>query len=214
MEAFKKLLEDTGEPAMLEICYTFMTLATVRPTEDQRALLEAKFAQDRHYENLRALQSASDRCRECSAVFADYGKLGCDTEHCLHEQRVKNSEAIQKIVNFFGAEPVQPVLTTIVESKEDRPRAPKPPKGVERYWPASRAKRFAAAVGAKGRLNHVEALEFLCKQACLTQEQLLKTNPLDCCTTRHLLNYRCLLGRKTYNDMWQMRRYDTYVATQ
>lgn len=38
---------------MLSNCYTFMTLSTKRPSEEQRQTLEAKFAQDRRFEELR-----------------------------------------------------------------------------------------------------------------------------------------------------------------
>jgi len=190
MEAFRKLLDDIGEPAMLELCYTFMTLATVRPTEEQRALLEAKFAQDRRYEQLRA-----PICHECEVALT-HDSLGCDEENCLQEQRAANSEAIQKIVNFFRPEP-----TEIVTSAPPKPPAPKPPKEAERFWPAARAKRFAAAVGAKGRLNHSEALDFLCKAYRLTREQLFNTHPLDYGKGKFWLSYRSLLGDSTYDQL-------------
>lgn len=50
---FSKLLADMGEAALLEQCYKFMTFSTERPTEEQRQLLEGKFAQDRGYKGPR-----------------------------------------------------------------------------------------------------------------------------------------------------------------
>jgi len=54
MDRFRKLLDEVGEEEMLSNCYTFMTLSTLRPTEEQREILEAKFTQDKRFEYLRS----------------------------------------------------------------------------------------------------------------------------------------------------------------
>ena len=53
--AFRDLLNSIGEEEMLKHCYDFMTFAIVRPSEEQRQVLEQKFEQDRRFEELRSI---------------------------------------------------------------------------------------------------------------------------------------------------------------
>ena len=150
---FAELLTQMGEAAMLQQCYMFVAFSTQRPTEEEREFLEAKFAQDRRYEEMR-LPSA----HATEFVPPTYG-------------------------SYFGLEGVvlPPMVPRHVSYKPVA--EPVAPKEAERFWSAKRAKNFAAYLDRYndvtwGHVNHARALQLLARCAGITTEQLFKTDPI------------------------------------
>ena len=130
MDGFRKLLSEIGEEQMLSNCYTFMTLSTARPTEEQRQTLEAKFEQDRRYEELRTEPNSPpspflysrieevkpdtlmpNSCGICGASFVDHGSVACTEDLCLYERREQLREKMNDILDRAP--------TAIVESQQE-----------------------------------------------------------------------------------------------
>lgn len=147
---FSKLLAEMGEAALLEQCYSFMTFATQRPTEEQRHLLELKFAQDRRYKELR------EPVAECLPVFGSYYDL-------------ENTDLQPKRQVSFG-----PVNTNIVESVSGRATYYWPAirtRNFVRYLDAFNEVTW-------GRVNHNRGLEILAAAANISVMKLLRTDPV------------------------------------
>lgn len=152
---FAELLTQMGETAMLQQCYMFMAFSTERLTNEKRQLLEAKFAQDRRYEELRLPPAPTVEC--VTPIYGSYFGL---------EDAVLPS-TVPRRVSF---KPVAEVLTAV-------------PKEAERFWPAKRAKNFVAHLDRYndvtwGQVNHARALQLLARSAGITTEQLFNTDPM------------------------------------
>lgn len=150
---FAELLTQMGETAMLQQCYMFVAFSTQRPTEEEREFLEAKFAQDRRYEEMRLPPAPATE--PAPPTYGSYFGL----------EWVVLPPMAQRHVSFKPvAEPVAP-------------------KEAERFWSAKRAKNFAAYLDRYndvtwGRVNHTRALQLLARCAGITTEQLFKTDPI------------------------------------
>ena len=147
---FRKLTEEIGEEAMLSLCYEFMTFCVKRPTEEQRLVLEAKFEQDRYFEQLRKI--LTDKTEIVTPSAAPYPRAPFQ-------------------------EPV-PVSPKPQEPQEEPTKPQKVPKRAERYWPFMRVKNFVKHLDlAKGRFSHMKGLEILAAHKGISVEELLDTRP-------------------------------------
>ena len=152
---FAELLTQMGEAAMLQQCYMFVAFSTERLTGEEREFLEAKFAQDRRYEELRLPPAAPVEC--VSPTYGSYFGL---------EDTVLPA-TVPRHVSFKS---VTEVLTAV-------------PKEAERFWPAKRCKNFVAHLDRYndvtwGRVNHARGLQLLARCAGITTEELFKTDPI------------------------------------
>ena len=147
---FRKLTEEIGEEAMLSLCYEFMTFCVTRPTEEQRLVLEAKFEQDRYFEQLRKILTDKTEIVTPSP-----------TPSATPSPRAPFQEPV----------PVSP-------KPQEPPKPQKVPKRAERYWPFMRVKNFIKHLDlAKGRFSHMKGLEILAKSKNISVEELLDTHP-------------------------------------
>ena len=156
---FAELLTQMGETAMLQQCYMFMAFSTERLTKEERQLLEAKFAQDRRYEELRLPPAPTVEC--VPPTYGSYFGL---------EGAVLPPTVPPTVPPHVSFKLVAEVLTAV-------------PKEAERFWSAKRAKNFAAYLDRYnevtwGRVNHARALQLLARCAGITTEQLFKTDPI------------------------------------
>ena len=128
MDPFYNLLSDIGEEKMLSNCYTFMTLSSHRPTEEQRQTLEAKFEQDRRYEELRKQPVSPEEevkpdtllensCGICGASFVDHGEVACNEEMCLYDVRNLRAESQIAEVQCDACESYPMIHTCLYEER-------------------------------------------------------------------------------------------------
>lgn len=191
MDPFRKLLNEIGEEQMLSYCFTFMTLSTVRPTDEQRQTLEAKFAQDRYFSELREEKPDTllpDCCIICGAFFVDHGSLACSEEACLYAQREKDRQMVTAIVEAAPQDNWVQCDTCYswrkIETTEGLPEKwscsaiNKICQIAERYWPAARTKRVVKYFGLSKRVNHMESIKLLAQRLRITPEHLYKMSPL------------------------------------
>jgi hypothetical protein len=227
MDPFYNLLSEIGEEKMLSNCYTFMTLSSHRPTEEQRQTLEAKFEQDRRYEALRrgpvsprspfldAQEVKPDTllensCAICGASFMDHGEVACNEDTCLYKTRNPPEAEAVEVDNWVQCDTCDSWRK--IESREGLPdkwycsnigKACRPPREAENHWPATRAKRFVKHFSDYKRApNHMECLKFLAKRNSITLEQLYKTTPENYVGGRDSLAYRILILGGKYPAPW------------
>ena len=218
MDRFRNLLNDIGEEEMLSYCYTFMTLSTVRPTEEQRQTLETKFAQDRHYEELREQKPDTllpDCCIICGAFFVDHGELACSEETCLYEQREKDRQALTVVEDAPTAIVEAPQDNWVqcdscykwhkIETTEGLPEKwscsaiNKICSTAERYWPAERSKRVVKHFRLSKRVNHMESIKLLAQRLRITPEDLYNMSPA---TYFKLMNVGEWETKRFWGDLW------------
>jgi hypothetical protein len=150
---FAELLSEMGDAAMLQQCYMFVAFSTHRPTEEEREFLEAKFAQDRRYEEMRKPTAAPAECEPPA-----YG-------------------------SYFGLEGVVLPTTVPRHVSFKLPDTHAQPFTAARFWPAQRAKNFVSYLdryndATWGRVNHARALTLLARCAGISVEQLFNTDPI------------------------------------
>ena len=146
---FRKLTAEIGEEAMLSLCYEFMTFCVARPTEEQRLILETKFAQDRYFEELRTILTRPAAAAEAPAPV---------------------SEA--------PASPRPSFQEPVPISPKPQPQTQRAPKKAEKWWPFMRVKNFVKHLGlAEGRFSHMKGLEILAAHKGISVEELLDTRP-------------------------------------
>ena len=192
MDLFRKLLNEIGEDEMLSHCYTFMTLSTARPTEEQRQTLEAKFAQDRRYEELREEKPDTllpDCCIICGSFFVDHGELACSEETCLYEQREEDRQMVTQIIQAPRVQEQDNWVQCDTCYKWHKIEAADLPEKwscsainkicqiAERYWPAERTKRVVKHFKLSKRVNHIESIKLLAQRLRITPEELYKMSP-------------------------------------
>lgn len=168
---FYKLLREIGEEEMLAKCYEFMTLSTIRPTEEQRQFLESKFEQDRRYMELRS-KPVIAKCRVCHQELEDICSC-CDKPLSEEDEPICNDCAENEKTEIVEIE-----LPKVPE--EPKPKAERPPKEAERNWPAMRAKRFIKVIDPtyeKKRINHLTAVSLLAEKAGCTLDVLYSMTP-------------------------------------
>jgi hypothetical protein len=155
---FAELLAEMGDAAMLEQCYMFVAFSTHRPTEEEREFLEAKFAQDRRYEEMRRPIAPPVEC--VTPTYGSYFGL----------EGVVLPTTVPRRVSFkLPAAPVEPLIDV--------------PKEAERFWSAKRAKNFVTYLdryndATWGRVNHARALDLLARCAGITTKELFRTDPI------------------------------------
>ena len=185
MDPCRKLLNEIGEEEMLSYCSTFMTLSIVRPTEAQRQTLEAKFAQDRHYEELREetpdtlLPVCGEQREEPTAIVdapAQDSCVQCDT--CYSWRKIETTEGLPE---KWSCSAINKICSS-----------------AERYWPAARAKRVVKYFSLSKRVNHMESIKLLAQRLRITPEELYKMNPL---TYFQRMNVGELETRRFWGDL-------------
>ena len=134
-------------------------------------------------------------CGGCGASFVDHSPLACSDDACFYDQRNNTTEVIAQVaaqpevVNIVQEPKAEPEAKPKAEPEakpkakpKAEPHAPRAPKEAERHWPAMRVKNFIkqmnkAKFTKHKRMNHLEGLEYLARQAKITVEELLKINP-------------------------------------
>lgn len=157
---------------MLAKCYEFMTLSTLRPTEEQRQFLESKFEQDRRYMELRS-KPVIAKCRVCNQELEDSCSC-CDKPLSQEDYPICNDCYDREKTEIVEIETVPKV------PEEPKPKASRAPKEAETYWPAMRAKRFAKAIDPtyeKKRINHMSALNILASAVGCSLDVLYSMTP-------------------------------------
>jgi len=155
---FAELLLEMGDAAMLQQCYMFVAFSTQRPTEEEREFLEAKFAQDRRYEEMRRPIAPPVEC--VTPTYGSYFGL----------EQVVLPTTVPRRVSFEPPDASVEALTAV-------------PKGALRFWPAQRAKNFVSYLdryndATWGRVNHARALTLLARCAGISVEELFNTDPI------------------------------------
>lgn len=157
MDAFRKLTAEIGEEAMLSLCYEFMTFCVARPTEEQRLILETKFAQDRYFEELRTILTRPAPEAEAPAAEAEAPAPEAEAEAPSPRPSFQEPVAI---------------------SPKPQPQTQRAPKKAEKWWPFMRVKNFVKHLGlAEGRFSHMKGLEILAAHKGISVEELLDTRP-------------------------------------
>lgn len=155
-------MDSTDPKNVIEFCVNYLALSVVRPTEEQRELLEAKFEQDRRFEELRKPLS-KEYCKKNNLCYTCSGAL-----------------------EFIGAYDICKVCdptryTELVALMNE----PLEKEEVEVFWPFMRCKNFINWLvltnrkrNVPNRLSHRMAIEILAKHMKTTVETFLKTNPI------------------------------------
>ena len=163
--------QQIGEESMLALCYRFMTFAVARPSEEQRVLLEQKFEQDRHFENLRRILEGTSRA-----------PLETITE--------------TEIVDAPEANPETEV--DALQAKAERKAKAALLARAEKFWPFMRVKNIIKNIRLtegrstfarnslnylglpyNARFSYMKGLEILAARNEITLEQLLVTRPSE-----------------------------------
>jgi len=144
---FRKLTEEIGEEAMLSLCYEFMTFCVARPTEEQRLVLEAKFEQDRYFEQLRKILTDKTEI------------VGTPSPRAPFQEPV----------------PVSPKPQEPQEEPTKPQKAPKRAERYWPFMRVKNFIKHLDL--AKGRFSHMKGLEILAKSKGISVEELLDTHP-------------------------------------
>lgn len=141
------MTEEIGEEAMLSLCYEFMTFCVARPTEQQRVMLEAKFEQDRYFEELRAILT------QPAPVIPE----------------APASPAPSPRPPFQEPVPISP------KPEPQTQRVPKKAEKYWPFMRVKNFVKHLGL--AKGRFSHMKGLEILAAHKGISVEQLLETRP-------------------------------------
>jgi len=174
MEAFQNLYEQIGEEKMLAFCYQFMTFAVARPTEEQRVLLEQKFEQDRHFENLRGILQGSKAEPAPQAV----PQVETATEIVETPLEATVEAAFEAPDEAKAARRAKAAILARAETNWPFMRVKNFLKAIRRYEGAYTYSRTLEKLGITGsRVSYMQGLEILAARKQMTLEQLLVTSP-------------------------------------
>jgi len=158
-------------------------------------------------------------CGICGASFVDHGSAACTEDLCLYERRASPPTAIVESqqenslqCDTCGVWEVQDNWVQCdtcntwhkIQSTEGLPekwycsavgKACRAPKAAERFWPSSRARRFAKHYYPSHlRPSHMKCLQLLAARKGLTVEQLCATDPKDYVGAEYNYLYMRLTG--------------------
>jgi hypothetical protein len=163
-------------------------------------------------------------CGSCGASFVDHGSVACTEDLCLYDRRQEIDEGWRDTTTTAIVDSQATVADTPevleaednwvqcdtcntwhkIESTEGLPekwscaaigKACRAPKFAERFWPATRAKRFAKHYFLNHkRSSHMKCLQLLAARKNLTVEQLCATHPKDYVGAEYNYLYERLTG--------------------
>ena len=174
MEAFNTLSQQIGEENMLSLCYRFMTFAIARPSEEQRVLLEQKFEQDRHFENLRRILEGTASAAPLEPVpedeteIVDAPEANAETE--IDALQVK-AERKAKAALLARAEKFWPFMRVKNIIKNIRIS--------EGPFTLTRNSLNYLGLPYNARFSYMKGLEILAARKNITLETLLVTRPSE-----------------------------------
>jgi hypothetical protein len=163
-------------------------------------------------------------CGICGASFLDHGSAACTEDLCLYERRNAPTAIVDSQATVADTQEncLQCDICGVwepqdnwvqcdtcstwhkIKSTEGLPekwycsaigKACRAPKAAERFWPSSRAKRFAKHYyPSHMRPSHMKCLQLLAARKSLTVEQLCATDPINYVGAEHKYLYERLTG--------------------